>query len=165
MLKLFLQKWSFVQRMQWPTHGSPSSIVSLPVKQILLISSITLLSWLDMAWSNCLAHKRLCDCLQVYAWGWGRYGNLGDGERSDRQGHTAVCCMSKCASAVPVHAQACCSWPGHGHRQQCAFLPSDSSTQLSEGVAPSMTAPAPPERNLCLGPCLTCSLSALSAGS
>eukprot|EP00891_Asterochloris_glomerata_P007758 jgi/Astpho2/7758/Aster-07597 len=32
---------------------------------------------------------------EVYAWGWGRYGNLGDGDRSDRQGHTDFCCMSK----------------------------------------------------------------------
>ena len=23
-------------------------------------------------------------CLQLYAWGWGRYGNLGDGEKADR---------------------------------------------------------------------------------
>ena len=41
-------------------------------------------------------------CLQVYAWGWGRYGNLGDGDRSDRQGHTDFCCMSKCAFVVLV---------------------------------------------------------------
>ena len=23
-------------------------------------------------------------CLQLFAWGWGRYGNLGDGEKTDR---------------------------------------------------------------------------------
>ena len=115
------------------------------------------------------AHAIALLCLQVYAWGWGRYGNLGDGDRSDRQGHTDVCCMSKCALAVPVHAQACCSWPGLWHSQQCAIPPGSSRTQLSEGVAfsiPALWGCSSSQHNCCLRPCLTLgSLGALSAGS
>lgn len=31
-----------------------------------------------------LADQPVIICLQLYAWGWGRYGNLGDGEKADR---------------------------------------------------------------------------------
>ena len=28
--------------------------------------------------------KQVVECMQLFAWGWGRYGNLGDGEKTDR---------------------------------------------------------------------------------
>lgn len=42
---------------------------------------------------------------EVYAWGWGRYGNLGDGERHDRHTPTAVLGLDG------VHvAKVACGW-------------------------------------------------------
>jgi len=41
--------------------------------------------------------------VQVFAWGWGRYGNLGDGEREDR--HTPVMCHG--LDGVNINRVAC----------------------------------------------------------
>ena len=91
MLNIFLHKFIFLQRMWWPTHSSLNSIVFLSVKQKLLIAALCYchgLTWPGQNERPTRAYAIAETCLQVYAWGWGRYGNLGDGERSDRQGHT-----------------------------------------------------------------------------
>lgn len=39
---------------------------------------------------------------EVYAWGWGRYGNVGDGDRADRWA------VSGCRVPVSVHVATVC---------------------------------------------------------
>jgi alpha-tubulin suppressor-like RCC1 family protein len=46
-------------------------------------------------------------CCQVYAWGWGRYGNLGDGDRQDRHAPAAVNSASIDSSGSTVTSVAC----------------------------------------------------------
>lgn len=53
-------------------------------------------------------HSVICtDTGEVWAWGWGRYGNLGDGERSDRDLPTKVTALETTGITIKMVA---CGW-------------------------------------------------------
>lgn len=47
---------------------------------------------------------------EVYAWGWGRYGNLGDGDRQDRHAPAAVNSASIDSSSAGSVTSVACGW-------------------------------------------------------